>query len=196
MSSKTSQRTTVDQRLIKALGHPLRQRLLHELNQRTASPNELAQVLDEPLGNVSYHVKILAECEAIELVATNPVRGAVEHFYRAAAVPRLDEKQWRQLPASARRALFNQTLSQIWEHVLEANKDGGFEDTRVHVAWTPLELDDRGFDQMDRAIESFIDRALAIQAQARTRLAKLPAEKREIHHTELDLMHYHAPADG
>jgi len=175
MNSKTSQRTTVDQRLIKALGHPLRQRLLHELNQRTASPNELAQVLDEPLGNVSYHVKILAECEAIELVATNPVRGAVEHFYRAAAVPRLDEKQWRQLPASARRALFNQTLSQIWEHVLEANKDGGFEDTRVHVAWTPLELDDRGFDQMDRAIESFIDRALAIQAQARTRLARLPA---------------------
>jgi len=82
MSSKTSQRTTVDQRLIKALGHPLRQRLLHELNQRTASPNELAQVLDEPLGNVSYHVKILAECEAIELVATNPV-----HVGRRALLP-------------------------------------------------------------------------------------------------------------
>jgi DNA-binding transcriptional ArsR family regulator len=190
MSSKPSQRTTIDQDLIKALGHPLRQRILHELNQRTASPNELAQALAEPLGNVSYHVKILEECKAIELVATNPVRGAVEHFYRAATVPRLNEKQWRQLPPSAREALFNQTLAQIWEHVLEANKDGGFEDTRVHVGWTPLELDDRGFEQLDKAIESFIDRALAIQAQARNRLAKLPAEKREVHLTELDLMHY------
>jgi hypothetical protein len=35
------------------------------------------------LGNVAYHIKILEENGAIELVRTEPVRGALEHFYRA-----------------------------------------------------------------------------------------------------------------
>ena len=48
-----------------------------------ASPSELAKELGEPLGNVAYHVKILEETGAIELVRTAPVRGALEHFYRA-----------------------------------------------------------------------------------------------------------------
>jgi DNA-binding transcriptional ArsR family regulator len=190
MSSKKSSQGNVDQRLIKALGHPLRQRILHELNQRTASPTELAEALGEPLGNVSYHVKILAECDAIELVTTSPVRGAIEHFYRAVALPRLDEVQWTQLPASARRALSNQTLSQIWEHVLEANKDGGFDDVRAHVVWVQLELDDEGFSQMVSALEELTDRALAIQAKARQRLAKLDPKERKAYSTELDLLHY------
>jgi DNA-binding transcriptional ArsR family regulator len=74
---------SLDRRLIKALGHPVRVRALEVLNTRIASPSELAKELDEPLGNVAYHVKILEENEAIELVRTAPVRGALEHFYRA-----------------------------------------------------------------------------------------------------------------
>jgi DNA-binding transcriptional ArsR family regulator len=78
-----SKEATVDQRLIKALGHPVRMRALQVLNTRVASPSELSKELNEPLGNVAYHVKILEENDAIELVRTAPVRGAVEHFYRA-----------------------------------------------------------------------------------------------------------------
>jgi DNA-binding transcriptional ArsR family regulator len=78
-----SKEAPVDQRLIKALGHPVRMRVLDILNTRVASPSELAKELNEPLGNVAYHVKILEETDSIELVRTAPVRGALEHFYRA-----------------------------------------------------------------------------------------------------------------
>jgi len=54
-----SMEADVDQRLIKALGHPLRMSVLAILNARVASPSELAKELGEPLGNVAYHVKIL-----------------------------------------------------------------------------------------------------------------------------------------
>lgn len=66
-------------------GHPLRMRILRVLIDARVpmSPNELARVLGEPLGNVAYHVRILAEGRMIELVRTEPRRGAVEHFYRA-----------------------------------------------------------------------------------------------------------------
>lgn len=70
------------QRVSKALAHPLRVRILEQMGEGEASPNGLAQALDEPLGNISYHVKALLEFGAVELTKTEPRRGAVEHFYR------------------------------------------------------------------------------------------------------------------
>lgn len=195
MSAKTKQ-GLVDQRLVKALGHPLRQRILQELRDEPASPSELAEALGEPLGNVSYHVKILAECQAVELVRTAPVRGALEHFYRASALPRLYEAEWKQLHPSTRRALFSATLSQIWDDVVAAGKSGGFEDTKSHVSWTALELDDPAYAELLEEIEAFIDRALALQADSANRLSKQPAEERSANSTELVLMHFHRAPDG
>jgi len=71
-----------------ALNHPLRRRILRTLDGKAeASPVELAEALSMPLGTVAYHVKILDRCGALELVRTRPVRGAVQHFYRAVAQP-------------------------------------------------------------------------------------------------------------
>lgn len=67
-----------------AIGHPLRAMLLRQLAETETSPAKLAEALGEPIGNVSYHVRMLDKLGAIELVRTAQVRGAVEHFYRAA----------------------------------------------------------------------------------------------------------------
>jgi DNA-binding transcriptional ArsR family regulator len=67
----------------KALSHPLRVRILRALDGCLRSPNELSIQLDEPLGNVSYHVKQLEGFGCVELAKTEPRRGAVEHFYRS-----------------------------------------------------------------------------------------------------------------
>jgi DNA-binding transcriptional ArsR family regulator len=76
-----------DAKLAKALAHPLRAQILERLERHTASPSELADELAAPLGNVSYHVRILADAGLIELVRTTRRRGATEHHYRA--VPEL-----------------------------------------------------------------------------------------------------------
>ncbi len=47
------------------------------------SPRDLASDLAEPLSKLSYHVRILAQCGAVELAGTEQVRGSVQHFYRA-----------------------------------------------------------------------------------------------------------------
>lgn len=70
--------------LLVALRHPLRRRILHVLaGEEPRSPRELADGLDEPLSNVSYHVRVLAECGAARLVRTKQVRGSTQHFYRS-----------------------------------------------------------------------------------------------------------------
>ena len=50
--------------------------------EEAISPRELAGALHQPLSNVSYHVRVLAECAAVSLVDTKPVRGSMQHFYR------------------------------------------------------------------------------------------------------------------
>ena len=77
-----------DERLAKAFSHRLRVQILQRLDEAgEASPKELAQALGEPVGNVSYHVRILRELDCVELVRTEPRRGALAHFYRATARP-------------------------------------------------------------------------------------------------------------
>lgn len=184
---------TVDVRVLKALGHPIRQRILQALNEEISSPNQIARKIDEPLSNVSYHVKILVGCDAIELVDTKPVRGALEHFYRATMRARLEDEHWRALPESSRTGLTNQTLNQIWRHVGEAAEAGGFNDPESAVVWVDLQLDDEAYAELSDEIVRLVNHATDLQAEAAVRLAELDDDGREkaTHRTELDLLHYH-----
>jgi DNA-binding transcriptional ArsR family regulator len=74
-----------DDDLLIALRHPLRRRILRLMADGEAvSPRELAAALRRPLGNVSYHVRVLVDRSAVTLVETRPSRGSVQHFYRSA----------------------------------------------------------------------------------------------------------------
>lgn len=50
----------------------------------TLSPNAMAAELGQPLGVVSYHVRMLRDRGLITLARTEPKRGALAHFYRLA----------------------------------------------------------------------------------------------------------------
>jgi DNA-binding transcriptional ArsR family regulator len=71
--------------LFNALGHPMRRRVLREMLDagEEVSPRELATKLSEQLSALSYHVRVLAECKAVELVRIEQIRGSTQHFYRA-----------------------------------------------------------------------------------------------------------------
>jgi DNA-binding transcriptional ArsR family regulator len=93
---------TADKSFLKLLAHPLRCRCQTYLCERTASPNELANKFDEPIGNVAYHFRVLEEHDCIELVDTAQRRGATEHYYRATQRTELSEEQYAALSTSDR----------------------------------------------------------------------------------------------
>ena len=59
----------VSPQLAAAMSHPTRVHAMCLLIERTASPREIAEEIDEPLNNVTYHVNQLRELGCIELVA-------------------------------------------------------------------------------------------------------------------------------
>ena len=135
----------------KRLAHPLRARILQRLGERVASPGDLAVELGAPLGVVSYHVRMLRDYDCVELVRTEPRRGALQHFYRATARPNLDEDQWRTLPAGLRRELSGETIAGPRDDLAQAADAGMLEDPEIVVTRTPLELDERAFEEAQQA---------------------------------------------
>lgn len=70
-------------RLLHALNHETRRkalRLLADTNE-AMSPAAMSRKLDLPVSIVSYHVKILRACHAVEEARMQHVHGAIEHFY-------------------------------------------------------------------------------------------------------------------
>jgi DNA-binding transcriptional ArsR family regulator len=81
-----------------ALAHPSRRQILRAMiaDDREISPRELASDLAQPLSKLSYHVRVLAQCGAVELVRTKQIRGSTQHFYRS-----LVEATWAQMALKA-----------------------------------------------------------------------------------------------
>jgi DNA-binding transcriptional ArsR family regulator len=166
----TKTKTGVDQRLVRAIGHPLRLRLLTIFNERVASPSDLAAELGEPIGNVSYHTRILARLGCVELVKTKQVRGAVEHYYRAVVRPVFSDDDWAELPLSIRKSLAGAVLTEIGDDVSAAAGEGGFDRDTVHLSRTPLTLDEQGWQDLNERLQGVFEEALEIQAQSAARL--------------------------
>jgi DNA-binding transcriptional ArsR family regulator len=190
MSEGQQAEAELDEGLLKAISHPLRHRLLSLLDGRTASPNELARELGLPLGRVSYHIRLLHDLGAIELVATEPRRGALEHFYRAVTSAWFGEGDWARLPRSARRGILGHNLQQIFSWVTSSAEDGGFDHPSSEVLRTALELDEQGREEVSRLARETVERAQAIAAAAAERHAAADGGADALVTTELTILHF------
>ncbi|MET8150850.1 helix-turn-helix domain-containing protein [Actinoplanes sp. NPDC049668] len=65
----------------RALGHPLRHRLVLALRQRPATLAQLAAALGATKGTVGYHVKILEQAGLVRVAHVRRVRGGTEQYY-------------------------------------------------------------------------------------------------------------------
>jgi DNA-binding transcriptional ArsR family regulator len=147
MSTKTERQKAAQNR-IKAMNHPLRAALLRILVERTSSPAEMARELDEDLSNVSYHTKQLVELECAELVNTRPVRGALEHFYRATERSLLEHEEWDELdPVIAENFLVEIMEKVLDDFVIAARGKTIGENSDFQLTRTPLVLDQEGLQE-------------------------------------------------
>jgi DNA-binding transcriptional ArsR family regulator len=171
--TKKKKSTGVDQKLVKALAHPLRVEILTILNERMASPNELSKELDEGLSQVSYHVKVLKDFECIEMVKTEPRRGAVEHYYRATSRAYLTDRDWRSLPDSIKPGMSASGLKMLIDDVVAAINGGTFNARDdVHMSRTPGVVDEQGWEDTVDLINETLEGIIDIHAESAKRLAK------------------------
>lgn len=163
----------VDQRLAKALAHPMRVEILAMLSHRSISPVEFSRETGESLSDASYHFRKLEELECAEIVRTVPVRGSTQHFYRGTKRPLLVEGDWKQLPPAIRGGVTGTVLQTFVDRASEAITTGTF-DSRddSHLSWTPVALDEEGWSELAQLLESTLASATEVEVKAAQRLAK------------------------
>jgi DNA-binding transcriptional ArsR family regulator len=164
-----------DPRYVKALSHPLRVRILALLQERTASPRELAEWLDATLGTVSYHVRTLHDFGLIELVKTTQVRGAIAHHYKAKIRPRVDDEAWASAAPIVKQAAVGAALQTVDDYARASAAAGGFDRGEAHLSRTNLRLDAKGWQQAAKACEKLLAELTRIEETAGKRLEKDPA---------------------
>jgi DNA-binding transcriptional ArsR family regulator len=172
MSTKLERQQAAQNR-IKAMNHPLRARLLGILAERTSSPAEMARELDEDLSNVSYHTKQLVELECAELVSTRPVRGALEHFYRATERSLIDRAEWDKLDPMMMESLIHEAMQKILDSFVAATRAGTLgNDPDFHLTRTPLSFDRQGLVEALEAHERTRQELLDIAARSTERMVE------------------------
>jgi DNA-binding transcriptional ArsR family regulator len=163
-----------DARYVKAMSHPLRVRILALLDERTASPVELAGWLGATLGTTAYHVRTLERIGLIELVRETRVRGAVEHHYRSKERPTVSDEAWAAAPPIAKQAAVSSSLQTIDAYARAASAAGGFDHGNSHLTRTALHLDTRGWNDLSRACTRLLAQVDRIEEAAEERMARNP----------------------
>jgi DNA-binding transcriptional ArsR family regulator len=183
-----------DPALAKALAHPLRTRILAALEDRTASPSDLAEELDAPLGVVSYHVRRLATLGLVKLVKRVPRRGAVEHYYRATGRPRITSETWGQTPSIVKNATIQAAVDQVGYYVGAAASGGGFDAPESHLSRSRLKVDEKGWEALARELEATLERVRKIELASEQRLTKANHDGEQ--EANLVLMLFNSPPEA
>lgn len=179
-----------DPRYVRALGHPLRVRILAILEERTASAVEIARMLQADIGVVAYHVRKLHRLGLIELQRETRVRGAIQRHYRAHERPRVSDEAWEQAPPVAKQAAVGAALQQIYDYGRASNAAGGFDRRDAHVTRTALRLDAEGWEQLAGSLRRVLEEVAEIEAGVRDREARGAAG--ELEDVGLVLMQFQA----
>jgi len=156
--------------------HPLRAEAFRLIRDRgPISPAEVARELEADVPTVSYHVRKLTEYDCVEETENRPVRGVVEHFYRATERHVVDIEEWAELAeqnpevAEVLTDEFMQTIVDDFTASRRASIVG--RDEKFAITRNPLLLDDEGIDEALEAASVYEAKMTEIAARSAARLA-------------------------
>jgi DNA-binding transcriptional ArsR family regulator len=166
----------VDRTIGSVVAHPLRSRCLTRLAEVTASPAELAIEFRKPLSDVSYHVATLLKAGAIELVGERPVRGSIQHFYRAISLPYIDSGENAAMSLDDRLEFARMTTQLATADATIALDAKTFNQRPdAHVVRIPMVVDEDGWGELAEIYDEMVERIFAVRAASDQRRAGLGA---------------------
>jgi DNA-binding transcriptional ArsR family regulator len=142
-----------------ALRHPLRVRILEVLNEGPRSPSQFVEEglipkehyssYQQALSLAAYHFRELQKEGCVEVIESIPRRGAVEHVYRGLARVYFDDEDFERMPRTTRRQLSRICLQGVIARADRAIREDTFDArTDRHLTWMPMQLDERGWEEV------------------------------------------------
>jgi DNA-binding transcriptional ArsR family regulator len=191
LTKKEAKRLTAPE-LTAALSHPTRNLALAILNQRVASPADIAKELDCSIRHVTYHLGVLEDLGCVELVKTESVRGGrvVKHLFRATKRSWFDREAWAQVDEADRPGIDSLIVDAMSSDISEAMLAGTFSDPPDnHLSRTPLTVDDEGWEEVVTLLESTLDELMEIQG----RVSNRSTPTADLKPIKVEILHFRSP---
>jgi len=163
------------------------------LDNRVASPSELAGELGETVKHVSYHVKQLEELGCVELVSIEPAENGrvMKHFYRAIQRAYFEADGWERLDDGEKHAVVTTFMRQISDDLSKAMVGGTFYDPDDnHISRTPMVVDEEGWQEVISLLDGTAEELLVIQARVSARKNREKAKKML---AKVAMIHFRSP---
>ena len=147
---------------IRALAHPLRQRILNLLVDAPYTNKQLATILNVSPPRLHFHVRELLTTGLIEIISEQPKGGVIEKYYRAVArVIRLESNAHETL---SKEELLETTLDAIRQEFIRANTYFDGQLPKLLFAYEPIRLSTERLTRIEehlQAVSKEIYQALA-----------------------------------
>jgi len=159
--------------LLRALSHPFRVQALHVMNQREASPKEVAYKVGCQISTMSYHVRQLEKVGFVELVREEKRRGAIEHFYRGTGRAIFHADEWVLIPEPIRAAIVGMELTVTGE-LLSASLGTETFERRAdrHHSLHQEVVDEKGWKEAMKVLEIAMEGILKVKQRSAERRLK------------------------
>jgi DNA-binding transcriptional ArsR family regulator len=153
-----------------AVGHRIRVHILIVLNEGTFTPGQIAQIIDEPLNNVSNHIRELLDAGSIELAKTERVRNTNQHYYRAVELPHYSDEEVAAMTPEQRQVTAGLAIQSMIAEILAGLWSGNMNsDPRLWLAWNWFNVDEQGREEIaDEQARSW-ERIQALEVDATNR---------------------------
>jgi tetrahydromethanopterin S-methyltransferase subunit G len=119
---------------------------------------------------LSYHVRRLTALGFLRLVKRVPRRGAVEHYYTAAARPPVTDQAWGATPSVVKQAMLGASLDQVGTMVTDAAAAGGFDTPESRISRVRVSVDEQGWREVAQELAESEKRIEAIERESQRRL--------------------------
>ena len=168
-------------RLARVFSSEVNLKIVTELGLREMSASEFVEQFGGgEIPEISRRFRVLAKHGWLVKVREETGgkrRGGVQRVYRATRPAIFDTQTWAQVPDTIRKTFSWRIFEQLAEQVREAMDAGTF-DARPdrHLTWTPVLLDQVGWEQVISTVDSAFYEVLAEEEKAKERLARSKQE--------------------
>jgi DNA-binding transcriptional ArsR family regulator len=162
------------------LGHYIRVHALIILNEGTYTAAQIAEIMGEPLNNVSNHLRELLDAGSIEIAKTVQKGNLTQHYYRAVEIPFYSKEEAEQLTYEERQVTAGLLVQQASAEAVAALYAGKLADPRAVVSWDWHNVDQQGREDLEQEQKQFLERAQEIEVEATNRRAESQEDAQSI----------------
>lgn len=154
-----------------ALGHKIRVNVLIVLNDGVYTAAQLAEIIGEPLNNVSNHLRKMLDDGAIEIAREERKGNVVQYWYKAVEVPYYSQEAAEGMTPLQQQVTVGAIVQSGTAELLAALYAGTLRDPRSVLFWHWYNVDEKGREDLEAENVRYLERVREIEAESVNRCA-------------------------